>query len=225
VRLVVDVNCSSAVTPASVYSTCVKQRIDYDEFGRVLTDTNPGFQPFGFAGGLYDPDTGLVRFGARDYDPYAGRWTARDPILFVSGQTNLYAYVGNDPNNTTDPSGLATVVCRRPLNMNPGESAPWNFYPFIHQYACVTNENGVFECNSITTHGNPFWGPGEPTTPDKDFYNPSTCQAVEDDGDQCVEQCIQNHWWQPRGTYSLGLNDCQEYTNALVNNCLRECGK
>jgi uncharacterized protein RhaS with RHS repeats len=51
----------------------VAQRIDYDEFGRVLTDTNPGFQPFGFAGGLYDRDTGLVRFGARDYDPLTGR--------------------------------------------------------------------------------------------------------------------------------------------------------
>ena len=24
----------------------------YDEFGNVLMDTNPGFQPFGFAGGL-----------------------------------------------------------------------------------------------------------------------------------------------------------------------------
>jgi hypothetical protein len=35
----------------------------------VTADTNPGFQPFGFAGGLYDQDTKLVRFGARDYDP------------------------------------------------------------------------------------------------------------------------------------------------------------
>jgi hypothetical protein len=42
----------------------IAQSIDYDEFGRVLMDTNPGFQPFGFAGGLYDADTGLVRFGA-----------------------------------------------------------------------------------------------------------------------------------------------------------------
>ncbi|MDS4031603.1 MAG: hypothetical protein RKO66_16235 [Candidatus Contendobacter sp.] len=33
----------------------------------MTLDTSPGFQPFGFAGGLYDKDTGLVRFGARDY--------------------------------------------------------------------------------------------------------------------------------------------------------------
>jgi hypothetical protein len=43
--------------------------IDYDEFGNVTNDTAPGTIPFGFAGGLYDKDTGLVRFGARDYDP------------------------------------------------------------------------------------------------------------------------------------------------------------
>jgi len=84
----------------------VVQRMDYDAFGRVLQDTNPGFQPFGFAGGLYDDDTGLVRFGARDYDAYTGRWTAKDPVLFDSGSSNLYAYVNNDPVNVFDPSGL-----------------------------------------------------------------------------------------------------------------------
>ncbi len=36
----------------------VVQRIDYDEWVQVLDDTNPGFQPFGFAGGLYDRDRG-----------------------------------------------------------------------------------------------------------------------------------------------------------------------
>ena len=42
----------------------VAQRMDYDEWGRVVLDANPGFQPFGYAGGLYDRDAGLVRFGA-----------------------------------------------------------------------------------------------------------------------------------------------------------------
>jgi len=88
----------------------VVQRMDYDEFGRVLNDTNPGFQPFGFAGGIYDRDTGLVRFGARDYDPETGRWTAKDPVLFLGGQLNLYGYVASDPVNWVDPYGL-TVTC------------------------------------------------------------------------------------------------------------------
>ena len=56
---------------------------------------------------LFHRDTGLVRFGARDYDAQTGRWTAKDPIGFRGGQTNLYVYAGADPINLTDPSGLS----------------------------------------------------------------------------------------------------------------------
>jgi RHS repeat-associated protein len=84
----------------------IVQQMDYDEFGNVILDTNPGFQPFGFAGGIYDPHTKLVRFGARDYDASVGRWTAKDPILFLGNDTNLYAYVGNSPFSQSDPYGL-----------------------------------------------------------------------------------------------------------------------
>lgn len=84
----------------------VVQRMDYDAWGNVLVDTNPGFHPFGFAGGLYDRDTGLVRFGARDYDAGVGRWLAKDPIGFVGGEPNLYAYVGGNPSDDKDPPGL-----------------------------------------------------------------------------------------------------------------------
>jgi RHS repeat-associated protein len=85
----------------------VAQRMDYDAFGNVLQDTNPGFQPFGFAGGLYDRDTKLVHFGVREYDPETGRWTSKDPLDFRGGDPNLYGYVQGDPVNAFDPSGLA----------------------------------------------------------------------------------------------------------------------
>jgi RHS repeat-associated protein len=84
----------------------VAQRMDYDEFGNITADTNPGFQPFGFAGGVYDRGTRLIRFGARDYDAELGRWTAKDPILFGGGDTNLYRYVLNNPMNIKDSDGL-----------------------------------------------------------------------------------------------------------------------
>ena len=61
--------------------------------------------PLGFAGGLTDADTGLVLFGARDFDPTLGRWIAKDPIGFAGGDVNLYGYCLGDPVGLVDPSG------------------------------------------------------------------------------------------------------------------------
>ncbi|MCP5057566.1 MAG: hypothetical protein GY937_12695 [bacterium] len=94
-RLVVDTATNTAA-----------HRMDFDEFGQVVQDTNPGFQPFGFAGGLFDVAIGLVRFGVRDYAAVTGRWTVKDPIRFGGGEENLYFYAHVDPINGIDPSGL-----------------------------------------------------------------------------------------------------------------------
>jgi RHS repeat-associated protein len=83
------------------------ERLDYDEFGYVLTDTAPGQQPFGFAGGLRDVDTGLVRFGSRDFETTSGRWLTPDALRFSGGDANLYKYVASDPINRRDPTGFA----------------------------------------------------------------------------------------------------------------------
>ena len=98
-RLIIDTSTGDIV-----------QQIEYDEFGNITSDTNPGFQPFGFAGGLYDQDTKLTRFGLRDYDAHAGRWTSKDSILFDGGDTNLFGYVTNDPVNFVDPDGNLTIT-------------------------------------------------------------------------------------------------------------------
>jgi RHS repeat-associated protein len=85
--------------------------VEYDSFGSVLSDSAPSFDfPIGFAGGLSDPVTKLVRFGLRDYDPQSGRWTASDPMLFVGSPFNLFTYVGNNPVNWRDPSGVALTI-------------------------------------------------------------------------------------------------------------------
>jgi RHS repeat-associated protein len=96
----------------STATGAVAEQMNYDEFGNVLLDSDASFQPFGFAGGLKDPDTGLVRFGARDYNPATGRWTAKDPIGFSGGDSNLYGYVLNDPVNLIDFAGMYATVCR-----------------------------------------------------------------------------------------------------------------
>jgi len=85
----------------------IVKEVVYDTFGNILSDSNEAFKvPFGFAGGLYDSDTNLTRFGYRDYDAYTGKWTAKDPIGFDGGDSNLYGYVLGDPVGGIDPSGL-----------------------------------------------------------------------------------------------------------------------
>jgi RHS repeat-associated protein len=82
----------------------------YDAFGHLLSETQPTFDlPIGYAGGLEDRVTGLVRFGFRDLDTITGRWTARDPALYGGGQANLYTYVAGDPVALRDPLGLWCV--------------------------------------------------------------------------------------------------------------------
>ncbi len=93
----------------------VAEAITYDAWGQVTSDTNPGFIPVGFAGGLRDVDTGLVKFGAREYDPRTGRWTGLDPIQYAGGDSVLYRYVAGDPVNRTDPSGLFPVIGIPPI--------------------------------------------------------------------------------------------------------------
>jgi RHS repeat-associated protein len=127
----------------------------YDVFGQVTFDDNPGFQPFGFAGGLYDPDTQLTRFGARDYDAETGRWTAKDPIRFAGGDTNLYGYVLNDPVNWIDPEGLL-------------------FSGFINTGEAYGEAAAQYWADRLVETGNPlYWIPGSfaslwtPCTSDK----------------------------------------------------------
>jgi RHS repeat-associated protein len=87
----------------------VKKIWEYDSWGvrTTILDNDATIDlPIGFAGGIPDDATGLVRFGFRDYELGTGRWTAKDPIFFKSGQFNLFLYPGNDPVNLKDPSGL-----------------------------------------------------------------------------------------------------------------------
>jgi RHS repeat-associated protein len=108
----------------------IVQKMNYDEFGYVTYDSNPGFQPFGFAGGLYDSHTKLVRFGARDYDASIGRWTVKDPIGFEGETSNLYQYVFSNPLNAADLNGLQGDANIH--NMNPWQD-PDNFSRALRQ--------------------------------------------------------------------------------------------
>ncbi len=118
-------------------SGTVVKRIEYDTFGNILSDSDASFAvPFGFAGGLCDKDTGLVRFGYRDYDPETGRWTAKDPILFAGGDTDLYGYCLNNPVGFIDHDGRKVSIIRcgphpsvRIENADTSLTGQWSFGP------------------------------------------------------------------------------------------------
>jgi RHS repeat-associated protein len=83
-------------------------RYSYEPYGKA-TFSGTVASNFQFASGYTDARTGLVKFGARYYDPSLGRWTQQDPFTghVANPKTlNRYAYAGCDPVNTTDPRGL-----------------------------------------------------------------------------------------------------------------------
>lgn len=85
--------------------------INYDSFGEILGQTNPSIgDRFTFAGREFDIETGLYYNRARYYDANLGRFISQDPIGFGGGDANLYRYVGNNPVNATDPSGLIAAI-------------------------------------------------------------------------------------------------------------------
>ena len=58
----------------------------------------------------YDPETGFLYYKNRYNSTIFGRFMSRDPIDYAAGDMNLYAYVGGNPTNLTDPTGKVVTV-------------------------------------------------------------------------------------------------------------------
>jgi RHS repeat-associated protein len=84
---------------------------EYDPYGNVIRSTGAavGQCNFGYSTKYTDPDTGLIYYGHRWYDPQTGRWLSREP-LGEDASVNLYTFVNNDPINNWDYLGLETMV-------------------------------------------------------------------------------------------------------------------
>ena len=119
----------------------------------MLEDTSPGFQPFGFAGGIWDEATGLVRFGARDYDAVAGRWTAKDPVGLLNGGSNPYAYADGDPLSFVDPDGQIPIL---PIIIGIGAGFAFDFILDLNGFSgdpvAAYGERTKYPTMEISTH-------------------------------------------------------------------------
>jgi RHS repeat-associated protein len=189
----------------------IAQRIDYDAFGNVLADAVPGFQPFGFAGGLYDHETRLVRFGARDYDAATARWTARDPMRFAGKSTNLFAYANNDPIGSLDPLGLAVQVCGG-VPLNP--LLRWISIPhrWLRTSDYAAGLEGTFLHTEIGRHTDDIT---------KSVYPGFTCEDTDGFDEDCVTERLRRDVSEGKdwGPWLVVGNNCWTYVDQVLYEC------
>ena len=89
-------------------TTSIADHLVYDGFGNLTSQTPSAVQPrFTYTGQRFDSLTGLDYDGARWYDAVNGLFISQDPAQFSAGDANLTRYVGNDPVNFTDPTGMS----------------------------------------------------------------------------------------------------------------------
>lgn len=161
-----------SVTDLTDHKGAVARQYRYDAFGGLFTGEVGPYNTIGLTGKSYDAKTGLMDYGARWYDPSVGRFTQPDPLLGTPTQPasqHRYAYVGNNPLNLTDPTGLS---CTSPQADDLGIIFTWQCTN-ITVTGQEQRSDGIYDVGySVTT------------------YHKQGCMKTWDGKDWCGEESV-----------------------------------
>ena len=117
-------------------------RYSYGPYGEPNTWSGSRFR---YTGQAALQEVSLYHYKARVYDPVLGRFLQTDPVGYQE-DNNLYAYVGNDPLNRSDPTGLS---------MNCGQENPFvGVFPGCDTSFQSTGEGGATEGDAFRPSAN-----------------------------------------------------------------------
>jgi len=176
----------------------------YEPFGNTTIFGASSINPFQFTGREND-GTSLDSYRARYYNPAFQRFISQDPIGFGGGDSNLYGYVGNQPTEYVDPSGLDAIISLYPgFNIGDGYTTghiginindpnyTWGFNPANNDWILPIEVPGAVLPDTQL----PIATIDIPTTPDQDqamldyianFYNnPGLYTGTGTDGMNCT---------------------------------------
>ncbi|GAB6188117.1 hypothetical protein JCM17478_36190 [Thermopirellula anaerolimosa] len=195
-------------------TTTVVNRLVYDAFGRVTSESNPAVDSlFLFTARPFDSDTALQNNLNRWYDSRVGRWLSEDPIGFNGGDGNLYRYVVNAGLRISDPWGLEQ-------NVAVGDGRWMYDIPVVPR---VPNETGAGEASHLSE-------PLGPLTADEealfgfceklDYSNckPGCTKRLCKEAVETFIRAVRQTWILNIFGWPLGPNTCKRWANTCDRN-------
>jgi RHS repeat-associated protein len=142
----------SVIAMSNADGTLAEGPYTYDAYGNCYAGGQPcangGRVPYRFTGRRLDPETGLYYYRARYYWSEGGRFLQTDPVGYKD-DIDWYAYVGNDPTDRVDPTGLADENLFAHPPLTEGDAA-------LSDAADQLQMGPAYF--SVAGHGSPYYG-------------------------------------------------------------------